>query len=155
MKPGPKVPGRLAKTGEYCPPGSEGTRVYSGKRPFRRVCKYGGHPKFHPGRCVECRRLSDKARDMKPGRADEKLDAWRRWKAKPESIEHVAAYASKYNAREEVKAANAKRQRMYRRGEKVTKQTNPAEVAAKLMAKAEAKAKQAKYGIQQIGNYNP
>jgi hypothetical protein len=92
---------------------------------------------------------------MKPGREDKKLDAWRRWKTKPGSMEHVAAYASKYNSREEVKAANAKRQRMYRRGEKVTKQTNPAEVAAKLLAKAEAKAKQAKYGIQQIGNYNP
>lgn len=35
------------------------------------------------------------------------------------------------------------------------KSEKASEVAAKLLAKAEAKAKQAKYGIQQVGNYNP
>ena len=157
-KPGPKVPGKLAKTGHYCPPGSEGARVYKGIRPFRKVCKYGGHPKFHPGRCVECRRLSDKKREMTAERAEKKRENYQRWLQKKDSRAKIAAWAKRRNARQEQKAANAARQRMYRRGYVAMVQAKASEVAAKLLAKAEAQAKKAKgdkYGTVQVGNYNP
>ena len=155
MKPGPRVPGKLAKSGEYCPPGSEGSTVYRGIRPFRKVCKYGGHPKPHPGRCVECRRLSDKARDMSAERAAKKRATYLAWSRKPANKAKIAEKHRKYASRAEVKAMNARRQRMYRRGEKMDNPGKPSEVAARLLAKAEAKASQARYGITQAGNYNP
>lgn len=159
MKPGPKVPGKIAKTGEYCPPGSEGSKVYRGKRAWRKRCKRRGHPKTHPGRCLICRRLSDKARDLNPVRYARKLKTWNTWKAKPGNTAKVAARSKEYNARQEVKEANARRQRIYRRGGKLDNPGNPAEVAARLLAKAAAKAKSAatanRYGITQAGNRNP
>lgn len=154
-KPGPKVPGRLAKTGEYCPPGSEGASVYRGIRPFRKVCKYGGHAKPFPGRCMICRRLSDKKRTISAKRARDMRENYLRWLAKPGNKEKIAAWAKRRNARQEQKIAHAARQRAYRRGYKAKIQAKAQDVAAKLLAKAEKQAALAKYGIQQVGNYNP
>jgi hypothetical protein len=155
LRPGPKVPGKLAKTGEYCPPGSEGSKVYRGIRPWRRVCKRRGHPKPHPGRCILCRHLSEKARDMKPQRAKQKKAANDRWRAKPKNRVKRAACDRRRNARQEQKDAAALRMQKYRRGERLNNPGKPAEVAARLLAKAAAMVKQKSYGYEQIGNYNP
>ncbi len=149
MKPGPKVPGRLAKTGEYCPPGSEGAAVYRGIRHFRRVCKYGGHAKFHPGRCTICRRASDKKRIATAADVARKRRNWNNWNAKEENKAKRSEYARKYCQRPEVKKANARRQSLYRRGLTVNPKANRApEIAARLLAKATKAAQGARYGIE-------
>jgi hypothetical protein len=89
---------------------------------------------------------------MKPSRAEAKAAASKRWLAKPDSKAKRAAAARARNARREQKDASAARQRLYRRGFKVDNPGNPSDVAAKLLAKAERQAKQARYGI--IGQIN-
>lgn len=114
LKPGPKPKARKAEDGTLCPPGSEGTKVYRGIRKFRRVCKYGGHRKPHPGRCVICRRESDRARDEKPQRVQTKRAALRRWVSKPGSKKKIAVWSKRRNERREQKDASAARMRRYR-----------------------------------------
>lgn len=114
LHPGPKPSPRPAKDGTLCPPGSEGTRVYRGERPFHQVCR-NGHPKPHPGRCVPCRRASDSARDAKRKRKAQKRAAVIKWSGKPENKIKISTAAKRRNARQEQKDAAAARMRQYRR----------------------------------------
>jgi hypothetical protein len=74
-----------------------------------------------------------------------KIKAWR--KANPEKVRKYTAAWKKRNL-ERVRAAEAKRKRAKRRKDRdgIVK-SSPSEVAARLVAKAEKKSKQAKYGI--------
>lgn len=79
------------------------------------------------------------------------MDNWKKWIKKPGNKAKVAKHSKDYNARQEVKDANACRQRIYRRGGKLDNPGNPAEVAARLLAKAAAMVKiensASRYGI--------
>jgi hypothetical protein len=147
LPPGPKKRRRRAADGSLCPPGAEPTK-YRAERPFLKRCRKG-HDKPHPGRCVICRRASDKARDMGEKRAAQKAAAYWKWKAKEDAKAKIAAQAKRRNERQEQKAANARRawerrHGIYRSG------GNAKAVAAKLKALAEAKANQTGYGIERV-----
>ena len=148
LPPGPKPAPRTAVDGTLCPPGSEGSWKYRGLRPWLQTCR-NGHPKPHPGRCVECRRASDKARDLSPQRAATKKAAYDRYKAKPESRAKACAYAKRRNARPDQKVDNAQRARELRQG--IHRSAKDARaVAARLLALAQAKAAQTGYGIERV-----
>lgn len=147
LPPGPKRNRRRAVDGTPCPPGSE-PRNYRALRPYHRKCRKG-HDKPHPGRCVTCRRASDKARDMSPQRAEQKTAAYWRWKAKEKAKAKIAAQAKRRNERREQKDAAARRAWERRHGVN-KKPGNPQAVAERLKALADAKAQQASYGIQRV-----
>jgi hypothetical protein len=84
---------------------------------------------------VICRRASDKARDGRPGRAEKKLDAYKRWEKKPGSKKKIARWARRRNQRPEQKVDNALRQRELRRGIHRGRK-DPKQVAEKLLEKA-------------------
>jgi hypothetical protein len=115
LRPGPKPPPKRAVNGMLCPPGSEGAKLYRGIRAFRKVCKYGGHKKPYPGRCVACRHLGNQRRDKKLERKKDKRKNYTRWSALPENKKKIAGWAARRNARREQKDAAAARQRRYRR----------------------------------------
>lgn len=115
LRPGPKPEPRRAQDGTICPPGSEGSTVYRGIRGFRKVCKYGGHRKTHPGRCLKCRRARDVRRDAKRKRKAQKRAAATRWRSKAENIAKIARWSKRRNSRREQKDATAARMRRYRR----------------------------------------
>lgn len=155
LRPGPKRNRRRAADGTQCPPGSEGHRVYRGLKPYFRYCRQG-HPKPHPGRCLICRRASDKARDANPERLAIKARASKKWHAKPGSKEKIAAWAKRRNARAEQKAKAAERMREYRHREVIAqvhaamRPAKPSPKISALLKLAEAKAAQAAYGITRV-----